>query len=75
MKLRFDVGIITALVTFAPSVGALLKVSAPSVQEVVTKYTSNVPDVVTPLMFNRSVALLTFELVRFAGSVVRSKRM
>jgi hypothetical protein len=72
--LRFDVVTITALATFVPSDGALLKVSTPSVHELVTRYTSNVPEVVTPLMFSRSVALLTFELVRLAGNAVRSNR-
>jgi hypothetical protein len=37
MKFPFDAGIITALVTFAPSVGALLKVIARSVHEPVTR--------------------------------------
>ncbi len=75
MKFRLEVVIITALATLVPKVGGLLKVIAPSVHELVTRYTSNVPEVVTPLMFSRSVALLMFDLVSLAGNAVRSKRM
>jgi hypothetical protein len=75
MKLRFAVVIMIPLATFAPKVGALLKAILPSVHELLTRYTSNAPDVVTPLMFNRSTALLMLELVSPAGSAVKSKRM
>jgi hypothetical protein len=37
-----------------------------------TSYTSKVPEVVTPLMFSRTVVLLTLELVNPAGRGVRS---